>query len=177
MGEFINYKTTSREEILKKAFAIARRDGIDGLTIRKLAKECDFAVGSMYNYYPNKGELVSACRNLFWSEVLKDQEKLVRSGIRFTDFLVQYYNFLTVRLSQDDTSWLKVMDRPTKLEVEKLLLTALEQDGRINGAIWNLQLTPQNMAEHVWDNLLALLQAGERDCRFYVFLLEHLLYE
>lgn len=177
MGEFINYKITTPEAILEKAFAIARRDGIDGLTIRKLANECGIAIGSVYNYFPNKDAVVVACRRLFWTEVLKDQEKLIRAGMSFTNFLLQYYSFLSARLSQDDNSWLRVMDAPTVIEVQKLFLTVIEQDQRVNASIWNLELTPSNLVEHTRKNLLALLQAGEKDCRFYVFLLERLLYQ
>ncbi|MBE5890251.1 MAG: TetR/AcrR family transcriptional regulator [Lachnospiraceae bacterium] len=177
MGEFINYKITTSDAILEKAFAIARRDGIDGLTVRKLAKECKIAVGSVYNYFPNKDAVVSACRSLFWREVLKDQEKLIRPGMRFTDFLTQYYAFLSVRLSKDDNSWLGVMDHQTMRDMQNLFGEVLAQDDRISGSIWNLELTPDNFTEHVCANLWALLQAGERDCRFYIYLLEHLLYE
>lgn len=177
MGEFINYKITTPEAILEHAFQIARREGIDKLTIRKLAAECGIAVGSVYNYFPNKDAVVAACRSLFWTEVMKDQEKLIRSGMSFTDFLSQYYSFLSVRLARDDHSWLRVMDEPTKREVQKLFRQVLEKDMRVNGSIWNLELTPENFVENVRENLIALLQAGEKDCRFYIFLLEHLLYQ
>ncbi|MBQ1681490.1 MULTISPECIES: TetR/AcrR family transcriptional regulator [Agathobacter] len=177
MGEFINYKITTSDAILEKAFVIARREGIDALTIRKLATECGIAVGSVYNYFANKEAVVAACRSLFWGEILKDQEKLVRPGMGFTDFLTQYYSFMAIRLAQDDNSWLRVMDQSTMHSVQKLFSEVLANDSRINGSIWNLELTPDNFVEHVRANLLALLQAGERDCRFYIFLLEHLLYE
>jgi len=162
---------------LDAAFAIARKEGIDGLNIRKLAKACNIAIGSVYNYFPNKDAVLAACRKRFWQEILTDQEKLARNGMGFTDFLMQYYGFLYSRLSQDDNSWLRVVDEDIEEEILNLLRKVLAGDGRINGAIWNLELAPETFLGNVWSNLLALLQAGENDCRFYIFLLEHLLYE
>ena len=69
-------KVTSREQIREAALAIAVREGIDHVSIRKLASACDMAVGSMYNYYPDKDALIEAVAETFWGTIMKDQEKL-----------------------------------------------------------------------------------------------------
>ena len=50
----------SRERILKAAIAIADRDGIDSLSMRKLGLELDVKAMSLYNYIANKEELLDA---------------------------------------------------------------------------------------------------------------------
>ena len=110
----MNEKITTREEILEHALDIAMREGIDKVSIRKLAAECQIAIGSMYNYYPNKQTLMTDVSENFWSIILLNQEELYRSGMGFTMFLGQYYSFLYGRLFQYDNSWLGAMDEKTK---------------------------------------------------------------
>ena len=50
-------------------------------------------------------------------------------------------------------------------------------DKRIWYAIWNMELNQDTFVDYVFVNLMALLQAGENNCRFFIFLLEHLLYD
>ena len=172
-------KVTSREKILDAAMEIALREGVDHVSIRKLAKSCGIGLGSMYNYYPDKETLIRAVSETFWDRILTDQEKLYRSGIGFTVFLEQYYGFLYGRLAQYDTSWLTQFDKNCvqgKAEIA-LLREALAQDPRVNPTIWNMELNQEAFVEYVFVNLMALLQAGENNCRFFLFLLEHLLYD
>ena len=171
-------KTTSKEEILDAAMAIALKDGIDQVSIRKLAKECNIAVGSMYNYYPNKEALILAVSEVFWDGLLADQEKIYRRGMDFATFLEHYYGFLYGRLARYDKSWLTRMNgQAKKKEAHALFLDVLRADQRVNPSIWNMELNEDAFVEYVFVNLTALLQAGENNCRFFIFLIEHLLYD
>lgn len=171
-------KVTSKEQISDAAMEIAIREGVDHVSIRKLAAECGIAVGSMYNYYPDKETLIAAVAEQFWDRVLIDQEKLYRRGMGFTMFLEEYYGFLYGRLSRYDKSWLAQMNgRSRQKDAICLLREVLDSDVRVNPAIWNMELNPDALVEYVFVNLMALLQAGENNCRFFIFLLDHLLYD
>ena len=170
-------KVTTREAILEHALAIAKREGLDQVSIRKLAKECGIAVGSMYNYYPDKQTLINAVSQDFWSTLIKDQDRLYREGMGFTFFLDQYYMFLYAKLSDYDRSWLKEMDQGTKNQTVLLFKSVLDNDDRVNQSIWNMELNQDIFCNYVLTNIIALLRAGGNDCRFFVFLLEHLLYD
>jgi AcrR family transcriptional regulator len=171
-------KVTSKEQILEAAMEIAVREGVDHVSIRKLAGACGIGVGSMYNYYPDKETLIAAVSERFWDQILENQEMVYRRGMGFTFFLEHYYAFLYGRLSRYDKSWLAQMNGRTKRdEAIRLLHTVLEDDVRVNPAIWNMELNQDAFVEYVFVNLMALLQAGENNCRFFIFLLEHLLYD
>ena len=169
-------KVISKEEILQHALEIAMRDGIDKVSIRKLAAECNIGLGSMYNYYPNKQTLMTAVSENFWSLILQDQEKLYRPGMGFTMFLGQYYSFLNGRLFSYDNSWLREMDESTRKQTVAFLQRVLDEDERVVPSIWNIDLNQRTICEYVLTNMLALLRMGESNCRFFIFLLEHLLY-
>ncbi len=44
---------------LATAFRIVTEEGFDGLTMQRLADECDAAIGAVYRYFPSKGALVA----------------------------------------------------------------------------------------------------------------------
>jgi AcrR family transcriptional regulator len=48
------------EELLDHAGEIVVREGLDGLTVQRLAAEMDAAVGALYRYFPGKDALVAA---------------------------------------------------------------------------------------------------------------------
>ena len=53
----------------------------------------------------------------------------------------------------------------------------LKEDEKVNNSIWNMDFQPENFCQYVFTNIMALLQSGEANCRFFIYLLEHLLYE
>jgi AcrR family transcriptional regulator len=53
-------KPLTRERVLEQAIALADRDGVEGLSMRKLAQPLGVEAMSLYNHVANKGELVSA---------------------------------------------------------------------------------------------------------------------
>jgi AcrR family transcriptional regulator len=58
----------SREQILKAALAIADRDALDGLTIRKLALHLGVSPMGIYRYFRNKAELIAGLVDLAAAE-------------------------------------------------------------------------------------------------------------
>ena len=59
----------SKERVLHAAVALAARDGIESLTMRKLADELGAGVMSLYHYIPNKDELLDGMVDLVFGEV------------------------------------------------------------------------------------------------------------
>lgn len=47
------------QSYLRCAFEVVGRDGLDGLTMQRLADELDCAVGTVYTYFPSKSALVA----------------------------------------------------------------------------------------------------------------------
>ena len=187
-GEIMNHRVTSKEHILEHAMRLAMEKGVDYISIRKLAGDCGISIGSVYNYYANKEELIAAVTENFWSGILENQEMVYRRGMGFTMFLEQYYRFLYGRLSKYDSTWLgemngntieqnKVMMAPCFEEAKRLIKEVLARDERVRGDIWNMELNKDAFCDYVFTNFFALLRAGESNCRFFLFLLEHLLYK
>ena len=168
----MNPKKTSKDFILETALEIAKKEGVDGLSIRKLSKACQIAIGTVYNYFPDKDALVTEMGKVFWDAIFMGQENIYRPDMGFSVFLEQYYGFLYARMAPFDESWVRELDGkiPKKAAIE-LLLRALEEDRRVNASIWNLEFHPDTFCEYVFTNIMALLSSGEYNCRFFIFLI------
>jgi AcrR family transcriptional regulator len=59
----------SRERVLQAALALAARDGIESLTMRKLADELGVGAMSLYYHVPNKEQLLGGMVDIVFSEI------------------------------------------------------------------------------------------------------------
>ena len=59
----------SKERVLRTAVALAARDGIESLTMRKLADELGAGAMSLYHYVPNKEQLLDEMVDIVFSEI------------------------------------------------------------------------------------------------------------
>jgi AcrR family transcriptional regulator len=59
----------SKERVLRAAVALAAREGIESLTMRKLADELGAGAMSLYYYVPNKEELLDGMVDIVFSEI------------------------------------------------------------------------------------------------------------
>lgn len=174
----MNHKVTSTDEILEKALLIAKKEGVDKLSIRKLASACGIAVGSVYNYYPDKDALVTALAETFWNNIFSDQDRLYHHGMGFTQFLEWYYSYIQAKMSPYDSSWVRELEGKIPMDqTVNLFMQILKEDEKVNDSIWNMDFQPENFCRYVFTNIMALLQSGESNCRFFIYLLENLLYK
>ena len=67
----MNPPNTSREEIMRVSRKIVSEKGLPALNMRALAKECGIALGTLYNYYSDKDELVVAAIESVWQDILE----------------------------------------------------------------------------------------------------------
>ena len=65
----MNTIVTSREDILHSSRELIRRQGWEAVNIRSVAAACGVSVGSIYNYFSSKAELVGATVESIWHEI------------------------------------------------------------------------------------------------------------
>src|SRR5215212_11521038 len=59
----------SRELVLRAAVALAVREGLESLTMRKLADELGAGAMSLYHHVPNKEQLLDGMVDIVFSEI------------------------------------------------------------------------------------------------------------
>lgn len=185
-----NKPVISKQQILDAAFDIASRNGLSGLSIREVARTCDVAVGTVYNSYPTKSDLVNDVVGRFWNEALADRMTLVVSGADFVDFcrelarevaqaLGRFRDDWLAEVSALDTRDLAAARQREKAAFEHIrsgLTTALERDTRIVRARLTGPLAPEALSEFVWTSMLASIKRGDPTCETLLALLRATLY-
>ena len=97
----MNKTATSRQALLEAAREIARRDGLGHISIRRTAAMCGVSVGTVYNYYPAKADLVLAVIEDFWKRVFHGGLSCdFTHGSDFSAVCGQIYTALRTHLAQ-----------------------------------------------------------------------------
>ncbi len=84
LGRREKRRLARREQMLESAMHIVAQEGLDGLTIAKIAKSLDAAVGALYRYFPSKDDLIVALQKRALEEFqVSLYEELARAGVYF----------------------------------------------------------------------------------------------
>lgn len=70
----MNKVVTSKEEILKTSRELIQKKGWAAVSIRSVALACDVSIGSIYNYFDSKTDLVGATIESVWNEIFHTPE-------------------------------------------------------------------------------------------------------
>ena len=80
----MNTIVTSKEAILRTSRQLIQQQGWNAVNIRAVAKACDISVGSIYNYFGSKSELVAATVESVWCDIFHFPENA--DGVGHTGF-------------------------------------------------------------------------------------------
>lgn len=145
-GLSMNKAITSQESILCVGKEIVLQFGLQGLNIRDVARRCGVSVGSIYNYFPTKGDLIVATIGSIWKDIMhgykvcEDQHSFVDS-IQSLFFNIQkgsekYHSFFSVHSMSvatiDKEKGRESMDTYF-LHIKKGLLATLNADSGVKG--------------------------------------------
>jgi AcrR family transcriptional regulator len=95
-----------KQLILSKAKEILYNQGYHKLNMRGLSKACDIALGTIYNYYPTKKELVVEMMTDYWQNYLDSVEKIINSNADIYIKLNNIFNELEVFIQNFRQYWL-----------------------------------------------------------------------
>lgn len=80
-----------RGDILRCAEIILKTDGYNAMSIRRIAHECRTAVGTIYNYFDGKDDLVANIILKDWLDTVGGMTGLVESSKSYADGAVGIY--------------------------------------------------------------------------------------
>ena len=71
----LNTIITSKEAILEKSRDLLLKEGVSALSIRSLANVCNVSIGTIYNYFDSKSDLVSETVESIWKDIFAHSEQ------------------------------------------------------------------------------------------------------
>lgn len=180
-------KEISRENIINIAKEIVSKEGIQAVNMRYISKKAGFAVGSIYNYFPSKNDLIIAVVESIWEDIFHI-DKGFDDFDRFTEYIEKlfenivyksknYPNFFTLhsmgfmtdkdnKQNKDDKGK-ETMDRYFS-HMKIKLLEILNNDKNIKEDAFNVNFTKEKFIDFVFSNIIIFLMRDKNDCEILI---------
>lgn len=154
-----------RENILKESKRILKTESYDKLTVRRVAKACGVAVGTVYNYFPSKEMLTAGVMLDDWQRSLEQMRQVSAEASSSMEGLERIYAVLLEYIGEYTETWDQYRARGGRADspyrhhilveqIADVIRTLLDRFGNmLSGRL------PAFLAE----NLLILAAENERD--------------
>lgn len=186
----MNKVVTSKEEIMDVSRRLVLEKGIASLSMRAIAEACGVAVGSIYNYFPSKAELLSAAIGSVWEEIFRPFYEREAFG-SFTECVSvlfgtirdgneRYPGFFTVHAlkfaSSDRKKGKEAMTRYLSV-LEGRLADALRQDENIREGVFGEIFSEEVFAGYVFELMLSIFLRKEQSCEALLEMIRQTIYK
>ena len=172
----MNTAVTSKEEILKTSRELIRRQGWSAVSIRSVAAGCGVSVGSIYNYFDSKTDLIGATVESVWCEIFhRPEDDAVFQDVeacvawmyqRMAYGCERYPGFFTLHslgfLREDKTAGKQRMQQ-TWQHILAGLCSVLKQDVRIRPDAFTEQFTAEKFADVLFSQMFSALLRQDYD--------------
>lgn len=156
-----------KQLILNKSREILYNEGYMKLNMRNVAKKCDIALGTIYNYYPTKKALVIDMMTIYWKEFLALAEDTADSDEPFYDKLKAIYCKLSDFIKNFKQLWLapELYNTPDYIQsglekqvqfMEKLI--RIVEKTLIREGFKNNKFSSYEMAKFILMNFITVIQ-------------------
>ena len=177
-----------KELILSTASLIAHEEGLASINMRSIAKKCDIGLGTIYNYFPTKMDLVNAITQNFWDECFKEFHHAFDPHLDFFKQLEVLYFYMLNYLSQIEDTSLKnlstLFDFSDKDKIKELpymnhfihVLDDLIETNLtyFNQTFYNI-LGKQNLIKFIFSNFITMLINNDSDYEYFNTILKRIL--
>lgn len=185
----MNKIVTSEKEILDICKNIVVEKGLQAVSMRAVAKRCNVAVGSIYNYYDSKDDLIISTIKSIWMEIINEVDFNYDTN-DFIEYLSKlfnqihygckkYPNFFTVHaLSFTKSSKEKgrqAMDDYFN-EIKDNMLKALKNDLKIKKGLFSDDFKEDAFIEFIFSNFISILADSSKSITFLLELVKKLIY-
>ena len=185
----MNKAVTSKEAILDQSKQIAAREGLRALNIRQLARASGISVGTVYNYFPSKDDLVIATIEAVWLEIMRDSrhhfspDDFLENIQTLFDSIYQgcqiYPDFLSLHQAGvgegGRAKGRQLMDKYFD-HIRKGLLDSLKADGQVRKEAFSERMTRAAFVDWVFSNLVMTVLSKENNCQLLLEIVKRSVY-
>lgn len=189
VGEMMKSSKISKEQILQTSISYAKTNGIQCLNIRTIANACNVSIGSIYNYFPTKTELIIAVMEEFWSHACTHEDM---EDINIQNFFISYpilYKKIYHYLNLFEGNWLhqatfldneikvlgKKVERTYFDSIKQMIHILLDYDETISPDIWTDTFNKESFCEFLFENMMIELNKGHAYPYYLMELLKKIL--
>ena len=186
----MNPNITSKEAILQTCRNIVASKGLPALNMRSVAEECHIALGTLYNYYSNKNELLLATIESVWKDIFHTNHKL-STNFSFCEYVSyifeciqkgarKYPNFFTahsISIANSEKGKAKSTMKHYFDHIKIGLLEVLKSDNTIDKNAFSTSFTESDFVDFVLDNILLLLVQEKTSCATLLEIINRVVYK
>lgn len=161
---------TTREEILKICRKLIVTQGWGSLNIRNVASECKVSVGSVYNYFNSKSDLVFATVESVWADIFhgSEQEGIYQSFTKCITWIYHaleqgekhypdFYKLHILSLLKDENQLGRERMEKTWTHMKKGMELALKNDKNVRQNAFSESFTREDFINFIFGQILASL--------------------
>lgn len=186
----MNKIVISKEKIVEASMRVVADGGMNALSIRAVAKECGVAVGSIYNYFPTKADLMIAVIAEQWREVFAPIMRKIAGCASFSAMIrliceeigkqpeskrMIFKSHATALEQMDLNKGRTAMQEYLEL-IFRMMREGLERDTDIKENIWTTSYTKEAFISFVLSNLTLCFTREGTSQKFLIETIERILY-
>lgn len=182
----MNKVVTSREHILEAGKSIVLQQGAQTLNIRAVASLCGISVGSVYNYFPSKTELLSAIITEIWDDIFFVSEP----SSDFLTYLAQLFQQVkkigdrhpcfpgihSMSFADTDREKGRRVMEDYFFKIRRSLKKVLTQDPLVSREVFDENLTVDDVVDIVFSSLISMLTDRNYNYRSFLQILKRTLH-
>lgn len=175
--------------ILNMSKKIAIENGLNSINMRLIAKNCGIALGSIYNYFPSKSDLLIATIQSIWQDIFNlnnnsfNSESFIDNVLYIFETinknLKKYPDFFTLHSlsfsNEDKNNGKKSMDMFLN-NIKVHLTNVLKNDKNIRNDVFNEYLTQSIFVDYIFNLLISLIFDKKDNCKSLIKLIENSIY-
>lgn len=188
-GDELNTGITSKETIMKVCRDIVASKGLTAVSMRSVADKSQIALGTLYNYYDNKDELLLATVEDIWKDIFHmdsgcSAEQSFPKYIEYIFECVQkgaehYPDFFTahsISIANSKKEKAKSTMGNCFKHMKESMFEVLQADSNVSMDAFSLSFEQSKFIDFVLDNLLMLLVQGEKSCGMLIEIIKRTIY-
>lgn len=173
----MNTTVTSKEEILRISRELIQTQGWKAINIRAVAKECNISIGSIYNYFHNKSDLIAATVESVWQDIFHFPENtaVFNSFVGCVEWAFDsmkmgeerypgFFAFHSMVFMKDEKGNGQQMMAESWKHINEGLYQVLLHDPKVDMNTFDEEFTPQKFVEIIFSLIIAAIIRHEYDC-------------
>ena len=173
----MNNTATSKDEIMKVCLRIAANDGLKSLNMRSVSDGCHVALGTLYNYFGSKDELLIETIGSVWNDIFSGGDKKSRVPDSFPGYIdhlfdcigrgaSKYPNFFSshsVSIALSDRDEAKSAMEQYFSHIRAGMVNAIHHDKSVRKDAFTRSFTEADFLDLVLDNILFMMMQQRDD--------------
>lgn len=186
----MNTSVTSKEAILCVSRELIRTQGWEAVNIRAVAKECNISVGSIYNYFHSKSDLVASTVESIWCDIFhfSETEEMMQSFPGCVEWAFdsmrkgdeKYPGFFTLHSMSfagvEKSNGQQMMTQSWK-HIQEGLYMVLMNDKKVRSDAFDEKFTAKKFVDLIFSLIVAALLRNDYDCSGILEMIRRVIYE